>query len=339
MKQIQERPLFENVLPEFFDADALRVPQATTYRIDNHGERLYARKVGDEMKIVPSVTTVLRMLPTDHHLIKWYADLGYENARAYTRRRANYGTYMHIMFKNLLLGDSLVFHSELMIAGFKSFLHEQGEDFDGYDFKEIAADLKSDIFGFIRWVNDYKVKPLAIEYIVFGEKYAGAADLICKMTLSRDVKTETFEDEKMFAFLPSGRSSVEREVIALIDFKSGRKGFHDDNKLQLFALRELWNAERPDTPIEVMANLGMKNYKLPVRGEPYDFKEHPDSRNKKLFAKWPLLVDLYHTQTIEVKDRIDFVEGGEVSLKTAEASLITKRNPLTDIENMLAGDI
>ena len=330
-----EKPLFENVLPEFFDADALRVPQATTYRIDNQGERLYARKVGDEMKIVPSVTTVLRMLPTDHHLIKWYADLGYEEALAHNRRRAFYGTYMHIMFANLLKGQSLVFHSELMEAGFKSFLHDQGEPFDGYDFRKISYDLKSDIYAFLRWVNDYKVKPLAIEYIVFGDKYAGAIDLVCKLTKKSTTTNDTYEDEKMFAFVPSETVIHEREVIAMIDHKSGRKGFHDNNKLQLYALRELWNAERPDMPIEVMANLGMKNYKLPVRGEPYDFKEHPDSRNKKLFAKWPLLVDLYHTETIEVKDRIDFVDGGEVSLKTAEASLITKRNALADIETML----
>lgn len=333
---LPQSDLYEIVMPEFFDADALKVPQQTTYRIDNQGERLYARQVGDELKIVPSVTKILRKLPTNHHLIKWYSDMGYEEAQAYVKRRANYGTYMHIMFKQLLLGESLVFHSDLMIQGFKAFLLEQGVEFEGYDFKQIAADLKQDMFGFIRWVNDYKVKPLAIEYIVFGEKYAGAADLICKLTITKEVKTETFQDERMFAFLPSSeKATQEREVIALIDFKSGRKGFHDDNKLQLKALADLWNAERPEHTIEFMANLGMKHYRLPCK-EPYDFKEHKASRNKELFAKWPLLVDMYHTDPIVVKDRPDFVDGGLVSLKSTEAHLVTYRNPLADLQARLA---
>lgn len=326
----------ESLLPEFFDIDALRVPPQKTYRIDNGGERLYARLIGDEVKAVPSVTTVLRMLPTDQHLIKWYADLGYDEARAHIRRRANYGTYMHILFKELLLGGEIVFTNSLIVSGFETFLNEIGERADGYDLRQIAVDLKSDVFAFCQWVQDYKVKPLAIEYIVFGEKYAGAADLICKLSIKKTSKIETYENERMFAFLPPEINRTdEKEVIALIDFKSGRKGFHDDNKLQLYALRELWNAERPETPIEMIANLGMKNYKLPLRCTPYDFKEHTDSSNKRLFAKWPLLVDLYHTEGIEIKKRIEFAENVAVSIKTPIPAMLSEINPLEHI----GGDI
>jgi hypothetical protein len=167
-----------------------------------------------------------------------------------------------------------------------------------------------------------------MEYIVFGEKYAGAADLICKMIISKDKTIDTYWSERMFVFIPVGGTyQEETEVIALIDFKSGRKGFHDDNVLQLHALREQWNIEQPDLPIDVIANYGCKDYRLPIgKSEPYNYKDQ--SKNAALFKRWPLLVEMYHLDPIVIKDRVEFAESIPISLKS-ELSKFTVKTDVT----------
>jgi hypothetical protein len=183
----------------------------------------------------------------------------------------------------------------------------------------------------VKWCADFKVKPLAMEYIVFSEKYAGAADLVCKMTISKERTEKTYQDERMFAFIPTpGTFTEEKEVIALIDFKSGRKGFYDENVLQLHALRQLWDIEQPDLKVEVIANYGCKDYRLPIgKPEPYNYKDQ--NKNAGLFKRWPLLVDMYHLDPIVIKDRFEFTETAQIALGSDLTQFIKK----TDITQKL----
>lgn len=319
---------FECLMPEFFDKDAIRVPEKT-YRIDNQGQRLYARMVGDELKAVPSVTTILREMPTPRHLIEWYCTFpNYEAAQRYVAERAEYGTFIHILFKQLLMGETLVFDAKMLADSFEMHCRSLGADCNHFDFKQHGNDLKQDLYAFVKWCADFKVKPLAMEYIVFGEKYAGAADLVCKMTISKDKTIDTYWSERMFCFIPTGGVyKQDTEVVALIDFKSGRKGFHDDNVLQLHALREQWNIEQPDLPIEIIANYGCKDYRLPIgKSEPYNYKDQ--SKNAALFKRWPLLVEMYHLDPIVIKDRVEFIEAAPISLKS-DLSTFTVKTDVT----------
>lgn len=325
-QEIKKKELFEVLLPEFFDADALRTPTKLTYRIDNQGERLYARKQDDgSLKIVPSVSTILRQMPTDPHLIKWYCSFpDYESAQEHVSKRAEYGTFMHLMFKEILLGNALVFDSGLLGGSFAEYLISVGKRPENYDLQEAGHHLKQDLWAFVQFCITYKVKPLAIEHIVFGDQYGGAIDLVCKMTTTRTRKVENYQDERMMAFIPeAGEVTEETEVIAMIDFKSGRKDFHEENQIQLHAYRELWNQEFPDMPIDMIANYGCKDYRLPVgKTEPYRFKVYKD--DQAVSRKWSLLVDLYHTKEIRIKDRVEFIDGAQISLQSPLSELITK---------------
>lgn len=326
-KEIKKKELFDLVLPEFFDADALKTPSKITYRVDNQGERLYARKQDDgSLKIVPSVSTILRGLPTSPHLIEWYCNEfpDYDTARAYVDQKADYGTFMHIMFKEILLGNTLVFNASLLGESFAEHLKSIGKKPDAFNLNEVGYHLKQDLWAFVQFCTTYKVKPLAIEYIVFGEQYGGAIDLVCKMTMKKTRKVENFQSERMFAFLPeAGEVTEEREVIAQIDFKSGRKDFHEDNQIQLHAYRELWNQEYPEHQIEVIANYGCKDFRLPVgKTEPYRYKAYKG--DPAIARKWELLVDLYHTKEIKIKDRVEFLDVGQISLQSPLNELVEK---------------
>lgn len=339
--EIKKRELYEVLLPEFFDENAIKVPPEITYRIDNAGERLYARQSEDgKWKIVPSVTTVLRKLPMAQHLLQWYCDEfpDYEAAQAFVEKRADYGTHMHIMFKELLKGGDLVFNERLLSDGFADFLISIGKNPNHYDLKEAGRDLKKDMFAFVKWCADFKVKPLAIEYIVFGDKYAGAMDLCCKITVPENIKIETYQDEGMFAFIPGPTvGKGEREITALIDFKSGRKGFHLSNVLQLHALREQWNIEHPEHQIDTIANYGCKDYRLPIGAtEPYNFKRQEralkDARGPEL---WNFLLGMYHLEEIRVKDRVELTDQATISLKSDLSKMVEKSNAITEIEKRI----
>lgn len=314
--ETKSKELFEVVNYDFFDADALKTPAHITYRIDNQGERLYARRMEDgEIKIVPSVSTVLRMMPTEPHLIKWHCDEfnSYDDAKAYVAQKAEYGTFMHILFKDLLLGTTLTFEPVLLGQAFGMHLSLRGHKPEQYDLNEAGRMLQQDLFGFVAFCQQYKVKPLAIEYIVFGERFAGCVDLVCKMTLTKTRKVDNLQSERMFAFLPGDAEIVEeREVIAMIDFKSGRKDFYEENRLQLEGYKDLWNQEFPEHAIEVVANYGCKDYRLPVKVEPYRFKQY--KVDEAVAKKWSLLVDLYHTKEIKIKDRVEFKQDQQISL-------------------------
>lgn len=322
--EIKQKELFELVLPEFFDADALKTPSKITYRIDNQGERLYAR-MDDVLKIVPSVTTILRQQAMDSHLLKWFCDefTDYKSAMEFVDRKADYGTFMHMLFKEILLGNTLVFNAAMLGESFAEYLKGIGKRPDDYDLKEAGQNLKQDLWAFVQFCLTYKVKPLAIEYIVFGDKYAGAIDLVCKMTIRKTRKAENYQSERMFAFLPVGDVTEETEVIGLIDFKSGRKEFYGDNQIQLHAYRELWNQEYPEHQIELIANYGCKDYRLPVgKTEPYRFKQYKDDAT--IAKRWQLLVDLYHTEEIKIKDRVEFTDAGQISLQSQLSELVEK---------------
>lgn len=326
--------LFETLLPEFFDKDAIRVPPEITYRIDNQGERLYARKVGEEIKMVPSVTTILRNLPMANHLLQWYCNEfpNYDAAREFVERRADYGTFMHMLFKDILLGTTLTFNGTWLAESFVAYLTSIGKRPEGFDLKEVGFHLQQDLYAFVLWCKTYKVKPLAIEYIVFGEQYAGALDLVCRMTITKTRAVENYQSERMFAFIPeAGEVTEETEIIAEVDFKSGRKGFHHDNILQLHGLRKQWNIEHPDLAIEKIANYNCRNYRLPIgKTPPYDFNFHKDE--EKHSKQWDLLVAMYQLEEIKIKDRSAFVEIGEISLTTELKQLVEKNDVLKSLK-------
>lgn len=338
--ETKSKELFEVVNYDFFDADALKTPSHITYRIDNQGERLYARRKDDgEIKVVPSVSTVLRMMPTEPHLIKWYCDEfnSYDEAKQFVAQKAEYGTFMHILFKDLLLGVTLTFDPVLLGQSFGQHLAMRGHKPEQYDLDEAGRMLQQDLFGFVSFCQQYKVKPLAIEYIVFGERFAGCVDLVCKMTLTKTRKVDNLQDERMFAFLPGDAEIVEeREVIAMIDFKSGRKDFYEENRLQLEGYKDLWNAEFPEHTIEVIGNYGCKDYRLPVRVEPYRFKQY--KADAVVARKWGLLVELYHTKEIKIKERIEFKQDQQISLAAPLAQMTQSINVEKMILEKIGGE-
>jgi hypothetical protein len=179
----------------------------------------------------------------------------------------------------------------------KAFAEQQHIEAD-YDW---ANDIKRDVLAFAQFVLDYNVKPLAIEIILAHptDGYAGAIDLACQM----DFTEKGYFGEVYKSGEQKGQPKESKRVTtinAIIDFKSGRKGFYESHEIQLEAYRQMWNLEFPQMRVDRIFNWSPKDW----RSKPtYNFTDQTDSRS---LAKLPYLVSL---NKIEVsKQNLNFVK-------------------------------
>lgn len=275
----------EEIKAEYFDEDSLQEQPEPVYRLDSNGHRYYYTFDEDgEPQFFVSVTTFIKQtMPTSPQLIKWIADMGYEESQRYALERAAYGTFMHSQIAELLISHT--YDLDGLKERLKLYIESEKlpADFIGY-----ADDLKKDVLAFAKFAKDYKLRPLAIELVLTNPRdgYAGAIDLCAEIT----IEEKGFFGEVYKSGDKKGQpkeSKRERRIRAIIDFKSGRKGFWDEHEIQLAAYREMWNMHFEKYPVERVYNWSPTDY----RGdEPkYNFKNQTDSKNAQ---KLPLLVEL-----------------------------------------------
>lgn len=274
----------EKMLAEYFDEDALKVQPETVYRLDSRGHRYYYTFEPDGTPtFYTSVTTMIRQtMPTEPQLIRWMADMGYEEAQNYTQERASYGTFLHIQIGEFLINGEY----DLDRLKDKLKLYIDTEQLPA-SFINYEDDLKRDILAFAQFALDVNLKPLAIELVLTNreDRYAGAIDLACDM----DIEEKGFFGEVYKTGANKGQPKETKRksrIRAIVDFKSGRKGFHESHEIQLAAYRKMWNIHFPDTPIERVYNWSPKEWRT---APGYNLKDQTDSPNA---VKLPMLVEL-----------------------------------------------
>lgn len=265
----------------FFDADALIEPSYRLFQLNRKGHRYYYRyDENGTPEFYPSVTTILRQtMPSNPFLIKWTADMGYDAAQNYMQERADYGTFMHALFEKLLIAGTYDLDALL----------DELEEYRAYkqlpfEFLRYADDLKKDVLAFAQFVIDYDVKPLAIEIALVHPiyKYAGMIDLPCTMLASP--------------------GKAER-ITAIVDFKSGRKGFYEEHEVQLGLYREMWNANFENMQIDRIFNFAPKDWR---KKPTYNLKDQTDSPS---LAKIPFLLELAGIEDNKINNTFSVIDG------------------------------
>lgn len=284
-KEIAPGMTVEEIKAEYFNEDALQEQPEPVYRLDSSGHRYYYTfdENGEPIFYVSVTTLIKQTLPTSPQLIKWIADMGYEESQRYAQERAAYGTFMHSQLAELLIARSY------NLNGLKERLkmYIESEQLPG-DFINYADDFKKDILAFAQFMKDTDLKPLAIELVLTNPQdgYAGAIDLCAEIT----IEEKGFFGDVYKTGANAGKpkeTKRQRRIRAIIDFKSGRKGFFPEHEVQLLAYKTMWNMHFENYPVEKVYNWAPRDWRGTT--PTYNFKDQTDSKNA---LKLPYLVEL-----------------------------------------------
>lgn len=283
----------EQMQAVFFDPNALRVPNFRLYQLNTRGTRYYYT-LDDEgvPTFYPSVTTILHEVsPRNPFLEKWKAEMGLEKAEAYTQERANYGTFMHGQIEKLLVARS--YDLDNLKAELAKYVEREQLPLS---FVNYAEDLKKDILAFAQFVIDYDVLPLCIEQSLYSKKgYAGMIDLVCNMRVYTKDEEAKAREKKGEKWTDKDEEKYTKRIIAMVDFKSGRKGFYESHVFQLYMYKDMWEEHYPDIPIEGVFNWSPKDWR---KSPSYNFECQTDAQNPEI-AK--LLLEQYKLRKTETK--------------------------------------
>lgn len=292
----------EQIKAEFFNEDALQEQPETVYRLDSSGHRYYYTIDEDgEPRFYVSVTTLIKQtLPTSPQLIKWIADMGYDESQRYAADRASYGTFLHEQIGELVINRS--YNLDYLKERLKMYIESEKLP---TDFINYADDLKHDILAFAQFMKDVDFKPLAIELVLTNpiDGYAGAIDIAGEFT----IEEKGFFGETYKTGANAGKpkeTKRQRRIRGIIDVKSGKKGFFPEYEIQLHAYMKMWNMHFESHPVERVYNWSPKEWKGKV--PTYNFKDQTDSKNAK---KLPYLVELARIEDEKRDNTVTFCNG------------------------------
>lgn len=311
-KQIALGTTAEQMKAMYFNATQLKEVNYRLYQLNSCGERYYYTFDENDVPIFfPSVTTILhKVAPENKILTEWKLSLGKEQSEAYTAERAAYGTFLHGQLEKLIIARAIDLDTIKDELALYAESHKLTESFAENHIEE----AKADIVAFAKWIKDYDVRPYAVEISLYSPSMgcAGMLDLVANLReYSIDDERKALEKAKNNAELASEmHERYSNRIDAIIDFKSGKKGFYESYEIQLEIHRRMWNEQFPDTPIERIFNIAPKNWLGTVKKVPsYTFEEQT---GKPSALKIEPLLNLYALE--EEKERKIVSISGMLSL-------------------------
>lgn len=280
-KEIAPGMTIEEIRAIYFNADALKEPAYRLFQLNSDGHRYYYRfNDAGEPEFYPSVTTLLKqVMPTAPALLDWMIANGKDGSTEKRDLAAAYGTFMHGEFEKLIINRRYDFDS--VPAALLGYMER--ENLPEKVFSEWLPKVRKDVLAFAQFIKDWNVKPLAVEIGLYHPKfhYAGCLDLPCVMTDPKTVKSFT----------------------ALVDFKSGRKGFYEEHELQLHLYKDAWNYWYESMPITRVFNFSPKDWRTKPT---YNLKDQTDSVNAQ---KLPYLLALASIEDEKRDNTLTIVRG------------------------------
>lgn len=321
---------FENINTEWFNETALRLPSYKVGRVNFGQGRSYIRLNSDgepvesPVRLYTSLTTAINTCaPMEDALLEWYVKHGLKEAGRLLEIAQHYGTLMHLEIGKFLINQEYNFDAiEGVVEGYLS-----SESFYQPETKEWAEKLRKDLTAFIQFYIDYKIVPLGIEYVLLSERgYGTLIDLVCNMT----IQVDGLDYDNPYKSGPRKgeprECKVDKEIRAIINFKSGRHGFYRTNGLQIEAERQLWEENFPDLPLDAGFNWSPKEW----RGETptYNLKDWTGEVSREEIEAVMTLADIRYASKAETKVYTSI--GGTFSIADRSLDGVIRREGISE---------
>ena len=290
----------KQIIALYFDDKALVKAPDQLYLINQRGKRLYYRfdEEGDPIFYLSLTTLISVTTPTSPFLTNWKLQKALEEgymgaADDYARAKAAYGTFMHSEFAGLLINR--VYDLDKVSEKLLDFIEKNNYPSEWINW---ADDLKDDILAFAQFMQLYNVTPLCIEQGFYhpDDGYATMIDLVCEMD-----DGDRYKSGQRAHQLKDPTSA--KRITAIIDFKSGRKGFFEEHEIQLHGCLNLWNIHYPDKKVDKVFNWSPKAW----RTKPdFNFKDQTESQGRE---KLPHLVQLARLEYKRLDSQIAVKKG------------------------------
>lgn len=263
----------------YFNDTTLMDVSYRLYQLNSRGERYYYTfDTKGEPIFFPSVTTVLhKVAPENKVLTDWKLRLGKEAADNYTNERAAYGTFIHGLIETLVI--SRRFNLEEVKERLERYVEKEKLP---YGFVEShIEEAKADMVAFAKWMKEFDVRPIAVEVALCSPTMgvAGMIDLVADVReYPIDIEEEKVAKEKDEEGKTKARAKYGKRIYAIIDFKSGKKGFYDSYAQQLEIYRRMWNETFAELPISRMFNIAPKEWMGTAKKVPsYNYEEQTNN--------------------------------------------------------------
>jgi hypothetical protein len=229
----------------------------------------------EEAQIIPNtaigITSLLGMvMPTSPFMTQWKLDN--PNWEQLFKDSSVYGTILHQIYGEWIVKRTV---NDDLVQAARAIAIRTGGGSDMID---------KNIISFMKWVEDYNVKPLLCEAMLLsapieGEQYALTLDLLCELSVEETVEFEKEDgvyvkgDKKGQPKIIKIKETSKVKRLALVDFKSNffdkdKKSFYDSHLMQLIGARKAIKHSYPDLNVDIIANLSPSGW----RTKPgYDF--------------------------------------------------------------------
>lgn len=312
----------------YFDRNALQEPGYKLLQLNSRGGRYYYTFApSGEPIFFPSVTTIIRAVaPENRFLTEWKLAKGKEAAEEYTMERANYGTFIHGQLAQL--ASMRKYNLDEVRERLTEYVTREKLPYGFIDAHEDEA--KADIKAFARWMWEYDVRPYAIEVsLLSGRGYAGMIDLACNLRIvCKSDEASAIAKAKTAERAEEIRRDCASRHDAIVDFKTGKKGFYDEHAIQLELYRRMWNENFPDMQIEKIYNVAPKDWTKTVKKVPsFSFEEQTYN---PVLNRVDLLLQLYATiqeserKVVIIEGTIDLDADPDGNVKIYEMSDLVK---------------
>jgi hypothetical protein len=253
---------YENVSTQWFNPDAIRLPNYKVGRVNYGVGRSYIRINEDgtleqPFRLYTSLTTAISTCaPMEQSLLEWHCKLGLVEAKRYTKLRQHYGTLMHSEIGTYLTLNYYDFDTvQERVSAYLSEHNYWQPETDGW-----ADELKYDVAAFIAFAQEHAIEPLGIEYVLLSDRGFGTLiDLVCRLKMP----VKGFHGEVYKSGDRKGQPKETTELldkVAIINFKSGKHGFYRTNGIQIECEKQLWEENFPDIKIDCAMNWAPKEW-------------------------------------------------------------------------------